>query len=505
MTTMETRDDLAERLRRIEGRLNRERQARLEAEHLLEAKSLALYEANLELGAFATDLENRVEERTRELEEARRLALQQAETDALTGIANRAAFTRRLDEMLADPEKRSAGIALLLIDLDDFKIVNDQLGHLAGDSLLVEVARRLVGAVRPDDVVARLGGDEFAVIACGMGSRQRRMKLARRLLETLSRPVSFNGRGIPSGCSIGIAATEPSGAIPESLLGDADLALYESKRAGRSKVTLFETRMRVAMERRSALEKAVRHAVVAGQIQPWYQPIRRCDIGCFTSAELLARWQLPSGQIRLPSVFMSTVEELGLLDTMMEKILRRALPEVRPLVDAGLLDYLSINVSPVQFNQGWAQQALPSLLDQTGFPAQALMVELTENALVYNIERTHTMLKELIAAGMRIAVDDFGVGYSNFSLLCQLPFHLLKLDRSLSCDIETDVSSRAVTECILALASRLKINVVAEGVETQLQSDFLLNAGCVAQQGFLFARPNRILQISDRPEKHLNT
>ncbi|MEO5797374.1 MAG: EAL domain-containing protein [Rhodoferax sp.] len=494
-----TRTDLTERLRRIEVRLDRERRARAEAEYLLEEKSRALYEANLALGALANDLEQRVEARTEELRTARQAAVAQAETDALTGIANRAAFTRRLDETLGNTHALRAGVALLLIDLDDFKTVNDTLGHQAGDALLVEVAQRLSEALRPDDagrtgdLVARLGGDEFAVIAKNMGPPQHLQRLAQRLLNVLCRPVVFNGVSIPCYCSIGVASAELSENDADTLLGNADLALYASKRTGRARVTCYESNLRVEVEHRARHENAVREAVLADQIKPWFQPIYRCDLGRYTGAEMLARWHLPCGEVRPPLAFLDTVEALGLLDVMMENMLRRALPEALPLVVSGAMDYLAVNVSPTQFNEGWALRTLPPMLAQAVFPAQALVIELTETALLQDTEHTRAMLHALRAQGMRIAIDDFGVGYSNFSLLRQLPCDFLKLDRTLSLDVEHDESARALTECILTLASRLKIQVVAEGVETLQQSRYLLEAGCAAQQGYLHARPQRDL------------
>ena len=486
-------DGLADRLRRVEGRLERERRARLEAEQLLEAKSLALYEANLALAAWASDLEQRVEGRTQELTVARQLALQRAETDALTGIANRAAFRQHLDQTLGDARATAEGVALLLIDIDDFNSVNDNLGHPAGDNLLIEMARRLCEMIRPGDSVARLGGDEFAVIARGVGFRQHGLQLAQRLLNGLCRPLHFDGRSIRSSCSIGIAQAAPTGTRAEALLGDADLALYAAKHGGRARVSCYESGLREAVEQRARLEAGVREAVLSDRIEPWYQPIRHCREGRFTGVEVLARWHLPDGEIRPPSEFLATVESLGLLDTMMENMLRRAFPEALLLVGRGELDCLSINVSPDQFNHGWAEQALPRLLSETGFPARALMIELTETALLQDIGQVRKMLGVLTSLGMRIALDDFGVGYSNFWLLRQLRFDLLELDRSLGFDIESDEHSRAVTECILGLASRLRMNVVVEGVETRGQSDLLLGAGCVSQQGFLHARPQRSL------------
>ena len=487
-------DACKERLRRIESRLDRERRARCEAERLLETKSRELYEANLALSALAVDLEQRVVERTSELTIERERALHMAEIDTLTGIANRTSFARQLSALLTDSRATMEGIAALLIDLDDFKTVNDTLGHAAGDALLIEFARRLVGAVRPGDIVARLGGDEFAVIARSVGSREGGLVMAHRLLRSLCQPATIEGRVLPCSCSIGVADSVGMGGDADGLLRDADLALYASKRAGRGRVTSFETALRFDVERRAALDAEVRNAVFAGQIEPWYQPIRRSGDDSYFGAEVLARWHVPDGEVRSPADFLGAVEALGLLDTMMENMLRRAFREARPMTADGSLEYLAINVSPVQFNQGWALSCLPSLLEETGFPAHALVVEITETALLLDIDRTRTMICALKDRGIKIALDDFGIGYSNFSMLRQLPFDLLKLDRTLVCDIETDEHARALAEGILSLAARLHIKCVAEGVETCGQAALLESAGCAAMQGYWFSRPKRDLR-----------
>lgn len=484
-------ESAAERLGRLERRLERERRARMEAERLLEAKSLELYEANRALSALASDLEQRVADRTRELSDERQRALQRAEVDGLTGIANRACFARLLHELLADTQAHADGLAALLIDLDDFKTVNDTLGHAAGDTLLIEVARRLREVVRPGDLVARLGGDEFAVIARRVGQGRGALGLAQRLMSAVSRPVMIDGQGVPCSCSIGLALA--GGPDIDGLLRDADLALHASKRAGRGRVTAFELHLRADLERRTAVEAEVRAAVLGDRIEPWYQPIMRVQGQRFAGAEMLARWHHVDGQVRPPSAFLGAVESLGLLDTMMENMLRRGLREAAAPARSGALEYLSVNVSPAQFSQGWAQHRLPGLLADTGFPASALIVEITETALVQDVDRTRATLAALTASGMRIALDDFGVGYSNFSLLRQLPFHVLKLDRTLIQDIETDDNARALAECILDLANRLKIRVVAEGVETARQAEMLAAAGCATLQGYWFARPQRAL------------
>jgi diguanylate cyclase len=495
-------DTCRERLRRIESRLDRERRARGEAERLLETKSRELYEANLALSALAVDLEQRVVERTRELSIERERALQMAEIDTLTGIANRSSFARQLTALLADSRATTEGVAALLIDLDDFKTVNDTLGHAAGDALLIEFAQRLVGAVRPGDIVARLGGDEFAVIARSVGNREGCLLMAHRLLRSLCQPATIEGRVLPCSCSIGVAESTGLGGDADGLLRDADLALYASKRAGRGRVTSFETALRLDVERRATLDAEVRNAVFAGQIEPWYQPIRRCGDASYFGVEVLARWHVPDGEVRLPADFLGAVEALGLLDIMMENMLRRAFREARPLAIDGSLEYLAINVSPQQFNQGWALSCLPALLEETRFPALALVVEITETALLLDIDRTRTMICALKDRGIKIALDDFGVGYSNFSMLRQLPFDLLKLDRSLVCDIETDEHARALAEGILSLAARLDIKCVAEGVETAGQAELLELAGCAAMQGYWFSRPKRDLRTWFAAENH---
>ena len=259
-----------DRIRRLELRVTRERVARREAEQLLESKSLELYEANRSLSALASALEERVEERTRELSEERQRAVAAAELDALTGISNRASFAHQLSTILSQTRESGDVIATLLIDLDDFKTVNDTLGHAAGDALLVNFARRLLDAIRPGDVVARLGGDEFAVIARSVGGEAVSMTMAHRLLRTLCQPFMVNGRRTTSTCSIGIAESAAGNKNADELLRDADLALYESKRTGRARVTMFEAGLRDDLERRAALDSEIRQAVMDDLIEPWY-------------------------------------------------------------------------------------------------------------------------------------------------------------------------------------------------------------------------------------------
>ncbi len=485
----------SDRERRLESRLERERLARREAEQLLESKSRELYQANCALSQLAADLEKRVEERTSELSIERQMAVARAEIDALTGVSNRTAFDRKLAESLAAVQNGRDRLAVMLIDLDDFKSVNDTLGHAAGDALLIEFASRLKQALRPQDVIGRLGGDEFALIALSVVNRAGALAMAHRLLRALCRPVVIGGRSVTVSCSIGVAEADNRHYTPDGLLSDADLALYASKAQGPGRVTCFESSLRAEVERRAALDAEIREAVSSNRLEPWYQPIWAVGKEGFIGAEVLTRWRCRDDTVRTPAAFLGAVEELGLLDNMMASVLRTAFTEARPIVATGALDYLSINVSPTQFDDGWTQNQLPALLAETNFPAQSLVVEITETALVHNIERTRSTLKALSAQGVRIALDDFGVGYSNFSLLGKLPFDILKLDRTLICDIETDDNARALAECVLALASRLNIRVTAEGVETARQSEMLIASGCTTMQGYWIARPHRNIAL----------
>ena len=258
-----------DRERRLESRLERERRARREAEQLLESKSRELYEANRALSQLAEDLEKRVEARTYELSLERQMAVAKSEIDALTGVCNRTAFDRKLTEALTAIQNSGERLAVLLIDLDDFKAVNDTLGHAAGDALLIEFASRLNRVIRPQDIVGRLGGDEFALVARSVVDRHGALTMGHRLLRALCRPMMINGRSLAISCSIGLAESDSGHRTPDVLLNDADLALYASKRKGPGCVTCFETALRIDVERRAALDADIREAVAHNRLEPW--------------------------------------------------------------------------------------------------------------------------------------------------------------------------------------------------------------------------------------------
>ena len=483
-----TDENLLDRLRRLEDRLERERKARGHAEELLEKKSLALYEANLALSKSASELETRIEERTKELSAARKLALEQAETDALTKIANRAAFNRHLSDLVS---KSGSSHSIILVDLDEFKLVNDTLGHSAGDYLLIEVAERLKKAVRPNDIVARLGGDEFSVIARDIEKNDGVM-LARRIQQYVNQPVNYKNRLLSCSCSIGVAQVGAKNSPIERVLVDADLALYASKQHGRGGVFLFEDGLREKVDKRARLEEMVRQAVFAEEVIPYYQAIYQHSKGAFCGVEMLTRW--PNHEGISTDLFIETVESLGLLDAMMQSLLNRALHDILPLVESNIIDYLSINISPKQFSQGWVQSSLIERLSTSGFPPRSLVIELTETAIIQDMQRTKEAFVDFESSGIRVALDDFGVGYSNLSILRQLPFHSLKIDRTLISDIHEE-TVRAIIECIQTLATKLDISTVAEGVETSQQASYLTKIGCATLQGFYYAKPCQINEL----------
>ena len=384
-------------------------------------------------------------------------------------------------------------MALILIDLDGFKAINDSHGHPTGDEFLCVIARRMQQAVRAGDLVARLGGDEFAVLARDVDSRAATRILAERVARAIGQPVQLGPRTLPSRCSTGTARFPDDATLADDLLRDADIALYQSKRQGRGEVMVFDAALRAEIDRRAQHEDEVRGAVERGEILPWLQPIYCCRTERFIGAEILARWHHPQRGMLAPDVFIDTVESLGLLDAMTESLARLAFRDCAGHLARGDLRYLALNLSPKQFATGWARDRLPAMIAAGEIPSSGVLVEITENALLQDVGAARSTVAMLSKAGVRLAIDDFGIGYSNFSLLRDLRVHVLKMDRSLSINMETDATARAIVECIVALAAKLDIVVIAEGVQTQAQARALRNAGCPAMQGFLLARPRRHL------------
>jgi diguanylate cyclase (GGDEF)-like protein len=479
--------DADERVRRLERRIARERSARAEAEALLEAKSRELYDLNQQLGRFAAELEGRVEERTRELACAREHALELAERDQLTGLANRTRFTRALEESIVASRRDGRRFALFLLDLDRFKDINDSLGHEAGDVFLQRTARRLRLIFGRDAVVARLGGDEFAALLPARPETDL-VRIGESVIRAVRRPLPHRGRSLEASCSIGIAVFPEDARSGSDLQRFADIALYRSK-ASRGVATRFDPAMSRAIEARHALGSDFVQAIRDGGIEPWFQPIVD-GASCRTvGVEALARWTHPTLGFLSPAAFLGLAEERGLMHDLFAAMMRRACPLARTWIRAGRLDYLSINLSPSQFKLGSVADDVIALLAELDFPPQALTVEVTEEVLLNDLARARVQLERLAAHGVRIALDDFGIGYSNIGYLRQLPIQTLKLDRLLTQDVATEHKARSILSAIVQIARALDLHMVSEGVEDSSQALWLTHLGCRSLQGYLFGRP----------------
>jgi diguanylate cyclase (GGDEF)-like protein len=423
--------------------------------------------------------------RVAELEAERELTLRLAQTDSLTGLVNRGAFTAALCERLDAARASGGALALFVIDLDRFKHLNDTLGHHAGDLLLAEVGARLRADAGPGELVARLGGDEFALItdACDVARR------ASRLLARLSQPQSIYGRMVSPGASIGVAVFPDDAADASDLQRFADMALYRVKTRGGRVWSVFDAELRAENERRQTLEAELRRAIPAGEIEPWFQPVIDSMSGRITGVEVLVRWNHPEQGLLTPAAFVPIAEELGIIGQIDEAVFETACARAAPWVAEGLIDSVSCNVSPRDLIDPAFSRKLIGRLARTDLPATALMVEITETFLLQDLALARRHIERLAAKGVKIALDDFGTGYSNLRALMNLPIQTVKLDRSLIESVGRDARVSKLVGSMLHAARALDVKIVAEGVEEEAQALFLRAAGCDGMQGYLFARP----------------
>ncbi|WP_203236184.1 EAL domain-containing protein, partial [Methylobacterium crusticola] len=405
--------------------------------------------------------------------------------DGLTDLPNRNLFRERLNERLLEIRRRGEGCAVLYLDLDRFKAVNDTLGHLAGDALLREIAHRIRSMLRSEDTVARLGGDEFAVLLARAGQHDEVAVVARRLIETVQAPVTLGAQQIEVGVSIGIAFAPPHGNDAETLFKRADLALYRAKAEGRNTFRFFEAAMDEAVEERRRLELDLRLALQRGEFELHYQPILDIASGAITSAEALVRWRHPTRGLVPPGTFIPLAEETGLIVPLGEWVLRAATHDARrwPAHVS-----VAVNVSALQVRHGHLVRTVRAALEATGLPARRLELEITESALMTDNEHVCEVLHDLRGLGVRIALDDFGTGYSSLSYLRQFPFDKLKIDRSFISGIR-DPETAAIVRAIVALGTSLGMVVTAEGIETPEQFALARAEGCTTAQGYLIGRP----------------
>jgi diguanylate cyclase (GGDEF)-like protein len=412
--------------------------------------------------------------------------------DSLTGLPNRALFLDRLSHAGERSARRGGRpFTVLFIDVDDFKVVNDSLGHLVGDRLLTAVAERISGCLRAEDTVARLGGDEFAVLLEN-SNRELATATAERLLEALHAPFALlDGQHVHVSASIGLVGTCGSRGAPEELLRDADVAMYRAKAEGKHRYVVFEPAMRDRLQARSELESELRAAVGTDQFCVHYQPVVDAARRTVVSTEALLRWEHPRRGPVPPSEFVPLAEDTGLITELGAHVLHEACRQTaqwRRTPDLADLT-VSVNLSPRQLQEPRLLDDVRHALTTSGLPASALVLEITENLLVRDVEQATERLNSLKALGVRLAVDDFGTGYSSLSYLSRLPVDILKVDKAFVAGIVDEVSAGKLAWAVLALAASLDLETIAEGVETPEQAEALLAQGCTHLQGFLYSRP----------------
>jgi diguanylate cyclase (GGDEF)-like protein len=405
--------------------------------------------------------------------------------DALTDLPNRILLRERLEHALAGA-RRGEQMALLYLDLDQFKSVNDTLGHPVGDQLLKEVAGRLLQCVREVDAIARIGGDEFAIIQASLSEPNDAATLARRVREAVAAPYEVAGHHIVVDTSIGIAIAPNDGCDPDQLLKSADMALYGAKSDGRGTYRFFEPAMDARVKARRSLERDLRRAHLEGEFQSYYQPIVSMENDQITGVEALLRWKHPERGLILPAEFIPISEEIGLINQIGEWILRKACADV---ASWPIAVKLAVNLSPLQLRCNNLVQTVISALAASGLPPQRLELEITEAILMQETERTLATLHQLRALGVRIAMDDFGTGYSSLSYLRKFPFDKIKIDRCFISGLAENGESTAIVKAVSDLAASLRMTTTAEGVETQQQLDAVRHLGCGEVQGYLFSAP----------------
>ena len=449
------------------------------------------------LQAFNAELEQRVQQRTSELrqeiavrEQIQAQLKHQVMHDPLTGLPNRVYLRDCLRRALqAYQGHADQGFALLYLDVDRFKLINDSLGHLTGDQVLVEVARRLLDSLRPQDMVARLSGDEFAILVHDPLQPDTACLVARRIQQRMQTPVPLAERELPISVSIGIAVCHARYRDIDAILHDADLALYRAKAGGRQRYMLFEPEPQGVALNVLEIEQQLRQALRVGQLQPYYQPIVRLADLSVVGWEVLMRWHHPRRGLLAPGDFLPVAEQTGLVEALDWHLYRLACQEGAALLHSGA--FMTLNVSARHFlNVDFAQMLL-ALLQETGLPAARLHIEITESALLRDPHTVAPVLQQLRDAGVGVALDDFGTGYSSLGHVHRFALSMIKIDRSFTGDLGASQQPRgvAIIEAILSLGRSLALHVVAEGVENQAQRHILRDMGCQLGQGYFFGRP----------------
>ncbi len=425
-----------------------------------------------------------------ERKEAEQVINFQAYHDLLTHLPNRALLKDRLSLAIAHAGRNKRRLAVMFLDLDRFKIVNDTLGHTMGDRLLKAVSNRLQGCLRRGDTLSRFGGDEFTLLLPEVRTRDDVVVIADKILDKLAAPFVIDGHELFVGASIGIAMYPEAGDTVESLIQSSDIAMYHVKGRGKNGYQFFSEEMNYKFSTRLSLERELRNALISGELRVFYQPQVSLDNGRIIGVEALVRWQHPRLGLIAPDEFLSVAEETGLITQVDEWVQARAFQDIGEWRRSGLDGVrLSVNISAQQLEQDGFVDRFFSVFESSGIAPENLKIEITENAIMKDIEVIVPRLREMRRRGLRIAIDDFGTGYSSLSYLQQFPVSTLKIDRSFVGDIRADQTDASIVNAIVAMARGLKLDLIAEGVETRTQLNYLKSQGCKEVQGFIFSRP----------------
>jgi diguanylate cyclase (GGDEF)-like protein/PAS domain S-box-containing protein len=413
-----------------------------------------------------------------------------AQHDVVTNLPNRLLLNDRITQSIALARRQNRPIAVIFLDLDRFKYINDSLGHATGDKLLQSVSRRLLTSVRASDTVSRLGGDEFVILLSEITYPEHAATSAKKILLSLSAPCFIGGQDLHINGSIGISIYPEDGEDAETLIKNADTAMYHAKESGRNNFQFFKAGMNLKSVERQSLEGSLYRALEREEFLLYYQPKVNLETGEITGVEALIRWQQPDRGLLPPAQFVPIAEDCGLIVQIGRWVLREACRQARAWQDAGLRPLpIAVNVSAVEFRDKGFAKGVRAILSETGLEARSLQLELTESVLMEDAESTASVLQELKMMGVHLAVDDFGTGYSSLSYLRQFPIDVLKIDQSFVHQITADPDDSSIVSAIIHMGKSLKHLVVAEGIETQEQRAYLQSQRCAEGQGYLFSRP----------------